>query len=104
MVTVNIRFGNKQNLTELAEDLREVSARKEQPAPFDWDKIRQLLEDSAQYLETYIIPRTPDEEPGYKSKGPAIATFVPPERSVEVHHDDSSASVPFLASGANGAR
>lgn len=96
---MNIRFGNKQNLIELAEDLREVATRKDQPAPFDWDKIRQLLEDNAQYLETYIIPRTPEEEPGYKSGGPRIATFVPPTRGdQEVKPEDSSAGPPFMAS------
>ncbi len=98
---MNIRFGNKQNLIELAEDLRDIATRKDQPAPFDWDKIRQLIEDNAQYLETYIIPRTADEEPGYKSGVPKIATFVPPERSgVEVLPEESSTGGVFMANGA----
>lgn len=97
---MNIRFGNKQNLIELAEDLREVCANKDQPAPFSWDKIRQLLEDNAQYLETYIIPRTPEEEPGYKSGTPKIAVFVPPDRDLgdnSLQPEDSVAGPPFLA-------
>ncbi len=94
---MNLRFGNKQNLTELAEDLRDISARKEQPAPFDWDKIRQLIEDNAIYLETYIIPRTPEEEPGYKSGNGRVAPLIVPQRpDLEVVADASSAGTPFL--------
>ncbi len=95
---MNIRQGNKANLIELAEDLRNVTTHKEQPAPFDWERIRQLLEDNAMYLETYIIPRTPEEEPGYKSATPKIAQFVPPARDdLEVKSDDSTHGTPFLA-------
>ncbi len=95
---MNIRFGNKQNLIELAEDLRDIAARKEQPAPFDWDKIRQLIEDNAQYLETYVIPRTPEEEPGYKSGNGRVAPLVIPQRpDLEIKPEESSAS--FLPTG-----
>lgn len=104
---MNIRFGNKANLIELAEDLREVCAHRDQPAPYDWEKIRQLLEDNAQYLETYIIPRTPEEEAGYKSGSPKIAAFVtPPSRAdLEVRSEDSSVGAPFMpGEKVNGAR
>jgi hypothetical protein len=94
---MNIRFGNKQNLVELAEDLREITANKDQPAPYSWDKIRQLLEDNALYLEQYIIPRTPEEDPSWKGNGLKIAAFVPPERAdLEVTLDESVAGTPFL--------
>ncbi len=96
----NIRFGNKQNLTEIAEDLRDISSHKEQPAPFDWDKHRQMLEDMAIYLETYIIPRTPEEEPGYKGGNGRVAPLVIPQRpDLEVKEDESSAS--FLPTNGN---
>ena len=100
---MNLRFGNKQNLTELAEDLEELCSHKEQPAPFDWDKMRQLIEDNATYLRTYIIPRTPEEEPGYKSGNGRVAPLVIPQRpDLEVKEDESIAGAPFLAP--NGAR
>ncbi len=97
---MNIRFGNKQNLIECAEDLEDISAHKEQPAPFDWDKYRQMLEDMAVFLRTYTIPRTPEEEPGYKSGNGKVAPLVIPQRpDLEVKEDDSSAS--FLPTGRN---
>ncbi len=97
---MNIRFGNKQNLIELAEDLRECSASKDQPAPYSWDKIRQLLEDNALYLEQYIIPRTAEEEPGYKGN-PRIAELVIPERpDLEVNRSGPAPiEVPFMPTG-----
>ncbi len=98
---MNIRHGKKQNLIALAEHLHEMAASEQQPAPYDWGKMRQAIEDDAVFLETYVIPRTEEEEPGYKSVAPRIAEFTPPERAdLEVHADESQAGVPFLANGA----
>lgn len=63
--------------------------------------MRQAIEDNAQYLETYIIPRTPDEEPGYKSG--RVAEFVLPRRGdLEVTEAEPATGAPFLAE--NGAK
>ena len=95
---MNIRDSMKQNLIDLASHLQETAALDVSQLGSEWEARREALRRDALYLTTFVIDDVPEPQTVQK-----IATFVPPERSVAMTSEDSSASVPFLASG-NGAR
>ncbi len=97
---------HKKHLVDLVIQLREVAAIKEQPSPVVWEKKRLEIEEAALFIESFTIPKIPDEDPGWKGSGNGrLAEFVPaPAVDTEVTADESSAGVPFIVPQRNGAK
>lgn len=97
---MNLLDNKKQQLIDHAKTLHELAS-EETPPLVRWKEISLLLEESAIFLETFVIGKI-EIEPRYTSSLPKVAEFVPPTRSdLEVKPEESSAGTPFLAS--NGA-
>jgi hypothetical protein len=69
--------GPKQNLSDIANRLEELTEAEQQPAPVDWARMRKDIRRYVVYMRAFVIPEVPELEPGYKSgNGLSIATYI----------------------------
>jgi hypothetical protein len=54
---MDLRDDMPTNLADLSDQLHQIAARADQPAPAVWEEIRQRLEDLGTFLDTFVIPR-----------------------------------------------
>ncbi len=78
---------HKQHLVDLVVQLRELAAIKDQPTPQVWAKKRLEVEEAALFIESFTIPKIPDEDPGWKGGNGHLAQYVPAP-TLEVTTDD----------------